>query len=191
MISKLSVKLVKILLSNQIDSEDERELYCYGCFIFLSHLLYLALASILGFFLDCFLESVVFYIAFQLIRRNAGGYHASTETACEILSTLLLSASIIIIKLSIIYDFEVNLLLITSVASVIIYVVCPLDTPAKTLSQKELQYFKIKSRVILFVQYLIIIVSYLLNFKLLFAPVCLSLILESILLFWGKIKTSL
>ena len=188
MISNLSTRLTDKLLSKGSITEDERELYIYGLFMLISQLMYLVLACIFGLLFECFIESIAFYIAFQFIRRYAGGYHAATETRCEILSTLSIIASIGIIKLSKIYDFKTILLFITLISVVLIFFLCPLDTPEKPLFEKEFKYFRKISWIILLVISSIIIVSYFFKFNILFTPCCVSLILESILLVAGKIK---
>lgn len=188
MISNLSARLTDKLLSKGSITEDERELYIYGLFMLISQLMYLVLACIFGLLFECFIESIAFYVAFQFIRRYAGGYHAATETRCEILSTLSIVASIGIIKLSKIYDFKTILLFITVASMVLIFYFCPLDTPEKPLSEKEFKYFRKISWIILLVISSIIIVSYFFKFNILFTPCCVSLILESILLVAGKIK---
>lgn len=188
MINNLSTRLTDKLLSKGSITEDERELYIYGLFMLISQLMYLVLACIFGLLFECFIESIVFYIAFQFIRRYAGGYHAATETRCEILSTLSIVVSIGIIKLSKIYDFKTILLFITLMSMVLIFFLCPLDTPEKPLSEKEFKCFRKISWIILLVISSIIIVSYFFKFNILFTPCCVSLILESVLLVAGKIK---
>lgn len=188
MINNLSALLTDKLLANKSIGEDERELYIYGFFMLLSHLMYFVFACIFGLLFNCFIESIIFYIAFQFIRRYAGGYHAATETRCEIMSTLSIIASIGIIKLTKIYDFNAALLFITLISMVIIFILCPLDTPEKPLSEKEFKYFRKISWIILLVISAAVITSYFFKLNLLFAPCCISLILESILLTAGKIK---
>lgn len=188
MINNLSALLTDKLLAKGSITEDERELYIYGFFMLLSYIMYFVLACIFGILFKCFIESIIFYIAFQFIRRYAGGYHAATETRCEILSILTIIASIGIIKLSKIYDFKTTLLIITLISVVIIFILCPLDTPEKPLTEKEFKYFRKISWIILLVISIAIIVSYFFKFDLLFAPCCISLILESILIIAGKIK---
>lgn len=188
MISKLSNYLTEKLLSNGIIIDEDKELYIYGLFMLLSQLMFFIIACIFGLLLKCLFESIIFYIAFMLIRRYAGGYHASTETRCEILSTLSILACIVVIKLSKTYDFQTVLLLITILSAVCIFVFCPLDTPEKPLSDKEFNYFRKVSRIILFVIIVAIIVSYVFKFQIVTVPCCLSLILEGILLAAGKIK---
>lgn len=184
MISKLSKKIVNQL--NILD--DEQELYEYGFFILLSQILYFIIAIIIGTICGTAFESIIFYIAFQFIRRYAGGYHAATETRCEILSTLSILACIVVIRLSKTYDIQTALLIISALSAVCIFVFCPLDTPEKPLTDKEFRYFRKVSWLILLAIVVAIIVSYIFKFKIVTVPCCLSLILESILLAAGKIK---
>lgn len=188
MINKLSKFFTNKLFVNGAISEDEQELYIYGLFMLISQLMYLTLACLLGLILGCFVESIIFYIAFQIIRRYAGGYHATTEARCEILSTLSILACIILIKLSKVYDIQTVFLIISVISSVCIFFLCPLDTPEKPLSSKELKYFRKMSRLALFVINAVIIVFYCFNIKFIFIPCCISLVFESILLILGKSK---
>lgn len=184
MISKLSKKIVNQL--NILD--DEQELYEYGFFILLSQILYFIIAIIIGTICGTVFESIIFYIAFQFIRRYAGGYHAATETRSEILSTLSILACIVVIRLSKTYDIQTALLIISALSAVCIFVFCPLDTPEKPLTDKEFRYFRKVSWLILLAIVVAIIVSYIFKFKIFTVPCCLSLVLESILLTAGKIK---
>lgn len=154
----------------------------------LSQLMYFVLAAVFGLVLGCLVESVIFYIAFQLIRRYAGGYHAKTETRCEIMSALSIFACIAVIRLSKSYDLTVALACVSAASAVPIALFCPLDTPEKPLSKKEFRYFRRISLIILFVISAAGVVSYIFEFGIVFAPCCLSLILEAALITAGKIR---
>lgn len=188
MISKLSVKFTDRLFLNQNITEEERELYNYGFYMMLSHLLYLVLISGFGLFFGCVFESIIFYIAFQFIRRSAGGYHASTETRCQIISTLSIFVTVAVISIFRDFDHQNLFFILTMFSAVIIWGLCPLDTTEKPLSKKETVHFRIKSRIILMVIFLIVVISYFFNLYFLFSPCCMSLILESILLISGQIR---
>ncbi len=188
MINKISEYFTKKLLVNGAISKEEQELYIYGFFMLLSQLMYFILAFIFGLIFNCIIESIIFYIGFQFIRRYAGGYHAATETRCEILSTFSILVCIVVIKLSKIYDIQTVLLIISALSAVCIFVICPLDTPEKPLSKKEYKYFRKITWLILLTIIVAIIVSYIFKFKMITAPCCLSLILESVLLAAGKFK---
>lgn len=188
MIGKLALKTAEKFVKNYNTLYDKIEIYQYGFFVLYSNLIFFLLIAILGVIFKSFLSSIIFYFAFFLIRQFAGGYHASTETRCEILSTLSILACIVVIKLSKTYNVQTAILIISAVSAVCIFVFCPLDTPEKPLSEKEYKYFRKVSWLILFVIVAAIIISYVFKFQIVTVPCCLSLILESILLVAGKIK---
>ena len=177
----------KLLLIGSI-TKDERELYIYGFFMLLSNLMYLILACFFGLILGCLVESIIFYIAFQLIRRYAGGYHASTETRCEILSTFFIVVCIVTIKLADLHGFQNILFIAALVSAVCIFFLCPLDTPEKPLSGEEFRQFRKISRFILLGLVSVVVISYSKWFRILLVPCCLGLILECILLVTEKAK---
>lgn len=188
MISKLSTRLADFLLSKSTIKDEEHELYVYGLFMLLSQLMFFILICIFGLVLHCITESIIFYIAFQFIRKYAGGYHAKTEARCEIISSLSLLACIIIIRLSKVYDFS-SILLITAILSAVsIFLFCPLDTPEKPLSKKEYVYFRRISIIVLLVIVILTAASFCFRLSFALAPLCISLILEGILLAAGKAK---
>ena len=191
MINNLSAQLTNRLIVKGTISENEQELYCYGFFMLLSQWLYLILAAVFGLILGCFFESVIFYIAFQFIRRYAGGYHAKTETRCEIMSAISIIACIVVIRMSTTYNFNIVLLCLAAVATIFIAVLSPLDTPEKPLSEKEFRYFRKISWIVLFALVTAIVTSYFVGFSVVFVSCSMSLILESILLIAGKIKKSI
>lgn len=188
MINKLSFRLAEKLLSNGSITENERELYIYSFFILLTQTLYLVLACFFGIIFGCLGESLIFFIAFMFIRKYAGGYHAKTETRCEILSALSIAGCIWLIKISKSYDLCTALLCTALICTVIILISAPLDTPEKPLSKKEFDRFKLITRIVLTVILTLITVSFYFNIRFLFVPCSVSLILEGILLISGNIK---
>ena len=86
------------------------------------------------------------------------------------------------------YDIIIALLSISLVFAVLIFILCPLDTPEKPLNDKEYKYFRKISWIILSLIIVAIIVSFIFKFNVVFAPCCASLILEGVLIGTGKIK---
>lgn len=188
MISKLSTHLTEKLLSNGTISDEDKDLYIYGLFMLFSHLMFFIIACIFGLILGCIFESIIFYIAFQFLRRYAGGYHAKTETRCEIMSVLSILCCIVLIKCSKMYDINIVLLSTSLVFAVLIFIFCPLDTPEKPLTDKEHKYFRKISLIILLLIIVAIIVSFIFKFNIIFTPCCVSVILEGVLIGTGQIK---
>lgn len=188
MISRLSNLTVLYFLKQSYITDDEQDLYQYGFFILFTQILYSIITIIIGTLLGTVLESIIFYITFQFIRRYAGGYHAKTETRCEIMSTLSIVSCIVVIRLAKTYDFQTVLLILSAVSALTIFAFCPLDTPEKPLSKSEVKYFRKISWLILSVIIAVIVISFVFKFKMLLVPCCLSLIFENILIVAGKIK---
>lgn len=188
MISKLASKVVKRLVYRSVITDTEQELYVYGFFILISQILYFTLTMIFGVLLDIVLESVIFYVAFQFIRRYAGGIHASSELKCEIATTTSIFLCLLCTKLCETNNIQKPILVLTSITTVFIFVFCPLDTPEKPLTKEECKYFRKISWVILLLIMLTICIGWYLKLEFLIYPCCMGLILESILLVLGKIK---
>ena len=188
MINKISSIIVEILIKHSLVENEDKELYSYGFFILLSQILYFIIVITIGILFNVIFESIIFYITFQFIRRYAGGYHAKTETRCDILSTLSILCCIVLIKLSKMYDIRIALLSASLVFAVLIFILCPLDTPEKPLNDKEYKYFRKISWIILSLIIIAIIVSFYFKFNIVFAPCCASLILEGVLIGTGQIK---
>lgn len=191
MIGKLALKTAESFIKRPNTCYDKIEIYQYGFFVLYSNILFLLLTMLLGAVFGVFLQGIIFYVVFFSIRQYAGGYHASTETRCEVMSTLSILVCLVVTKLSKTYDFQLTLLVVSAVSALCIAVLCPLDTPEKPLSEKEFKYFRKISCSILSAISIVVIISYFVRLKWLqifFAPCCLSLILESLLLTAGKIK---
>lgn len=188
MISNIATILTDKLIKNESVSKEDRELYIYAFFMLFSELFYLVLTFFWGMFYGILTESIIYIVVFRFIRRYAGGYHASSETKCEIFSALSIFFSIGIIKLAMQCDIQLVLFLTSIVATITICFLCPLDTPEKLLTDVEYKHFKKISIIVLCIVFTLIIISYYFKINVIFAPCCISLILEAILLIAGKIK---
>ena len=188
MFEKVSVAITKVLEDKKIIQSSTKEVCAYGLRQIFSTILNAGTMLLIGFLMQMLIEAILFTVIYIPVRVYAGGYHAATETRCEILSTLSILACIAVIRLSKIYDIQTVLLIIGALSAVCIFVFCPLDTPEKPLSDKEFKYFRKVSLIILLVIVVAIVVSYVFKFQFMTVPCCLSLILESILLVAGKIK---
>lgn len=188
MVNKLGKRLTNTLINNNQIDESERCLYEYGFFILLSNVIYVTITLILGSAFNIIIESMAFYIAFSLIRRYAGGFHASSEMKCTLITTISIFLCLLCTKLCETNNIQMPILVLTGIATVLIFVLCPLDTPEKPLTKEEYKYFRKISWVILLLIMLAICIGIYFKLEFLMYPCCMSLILESILLVLGKIK---
>lgn len=187
MIGRITSGVVKKLTDSTTISDTEKELYLYGFFILISQILYFIITIIVGILLDIVSLSIVFYISFQFIRRYAGGIHASSELKCEIISTTSIFISLLCVKSNVMFNIQIPTLILTLCASIVIFILCPLDTPEKPLTKEELRYFRKISLIVLAIMVSIIIISIVIKLTIAY-PICFSIILESVFLVAGKIK---
>lgn len=188
MLNKLGKRLTNTLINNNQIDESERCLYDYGFFIFLSNATYVIITLMFGSIFSILIESIVFYIAFSLIRRYAGGFHASSEMKCTLITTISIFLCLLCTKLCETNNIQIPILVLTSIATVLIFVLCPLDTPEKPLTKEEYKYFRKISWLILLLIVLTISIGWHFKLEFIMYPCCMGLILESILLVLGKIK---
>lgn len=188
MIGDISFKIVKKLIDKSLINDTDEELYAYGLFVLLSQILYFILTITTGFLFNIVLEGMIFYIAFQFIRRYAGGIHASSELKCEIATTTSIFLCLLCTKLCETNNIQTPILVLTIIAAVSIFVFCPLDTPEKPLTKEEYKYFRKISWLILLLIVLTISIGWHFKLEFIMYPCCMSLILESTLLVLGKIK---
>lgn len=187
MIGRITSGVVEKLTDSTTISDTEKELYLYGFFILISQILYFVITIIMGILLDIVSLSIVFYISFQFIRRYAGGIHASSELKCEIISTTSIFISLLCVKSNVMFNIQIPTLILTLFASIVIFILCPLDTPEKPLTKEELRYFRKISLIVLAIMVSIIIISIVIKLTIAY-PICFSIILESVFLVAGKIK---
>lgn len=188
MISKISESITnKLILKHHIDDKDY-DIYVYSIFMLLSFLCFVLLSCAFGFLFNCFFESLIFGLSFQFIRKYGGGYHAKTERLCMFLTAFSCVVSIIIIKLIQFFMLDNYILILTIFSVCVSCAIVPLATPENPLSENEFRCFRKISRTINIVMLFIVVFSFLLEIERVFAPCCMSLILESILLVAGKVK---
>ena len=188
MFNKLSTKICQSFIKSQSIDEESYELYEYGIFLLIANFFFAMEILLFGAVFRCLFGAVVFYISFRIIRIYAGGYHADTETRCEIITTLIFLAITYFISISNQQNFQVLVFILTAIAIPIIIIFSPLDTPAKPLDDDEKRKYRRISYVILLIIVSVIIIAILFKIKSLFIPCCFSLIVESILLVAGVIK---
>lgn len=190
MVSKITESITKkVLLKFNLNNSDE-DIYYYGLFMLLSFAIFGVITIAFGIIFNCVVESILFYIFFQLLRKYCGGYHADTSGKCEIMTSIIILICIASIKAVEYFKIGNILFLISILFFTIIYILSPVDTKENPLSKEENTEFRKISRIIVLVMLSIISIAFITKFNLLFIPCCVSIVLEGVLLIAGKIKNS-
>ncbi len=120
----------------------ERELYAYAFYSLLFGLTPIFISIILGVIFKMLVESLILIIPFMIIRKFSGGFHLKKPCPCLICSTLLLSFSLCLIKYIICLNQTSVISSNVLIAALIIFLLSPIDSEARRLSQKEKVLFR-------------------------------------------------
>ena len=189
MITAIAEKLTNKLLSNGYLAAAEKEEIAYGLFTFFSRCFFLLICIFFGVLFRCFFESVAYYFTFLFVKKYAGGYHASTELRCIILSSTSIFLSVLCIYIcksaSTLYLIPC---LVSIIAGCIICLFAPVEVKEKQLTAEEKKRFRLYSiiRVIL-VLFIVSICYYFSEFDICVA-ISIGVIMEGILISLGRKK---
>lgn len=86
----IAERMTEKLLSDEIISQKEAELVCYGLESIKSDLTGIAMSILIGVCFGRLLEGILLWGLMYPLRKNAGGFHASTRMRCMLLSVGML-----------------------------------------------------------------------------------------------------
>lgn len=144
MIKKFS-RSVASSLCNKTDNQGKIELYEYAVFIALTSILHILSIFALGILLNVLLESVIFYVAFVVVRKFAGGFHAKTPTRCYVFSVVTISISLILIKAVELFSTWWLIAILLGVCAISVGIICyfsPIENANNPLGEKEKNTYK-------------------------------------------------
>ena len=105
-----------------------------------------------GMLMNVLWESICFFIFIMLLRKFSGGYHANKEWACYLISTIIVLITSFLIKC--ISNRQIYLMILLFVLFVfsfmIIFIMSPVDSACRRLSNEETVNFRFRARIILF-----------------------------------------
>lgn len=137
MLQKISQKISDFFIKKQLIDKEEREVYDYSFEILLATFINLIAIIVISIITRTLIESILFTIAFMLMRGAAGGYHFNTHIGCFINLMIVYIGMILCIKL-----VQVKILFYISIAFIICSIViilafAPIDSKNKPLDSDE------------------------------------------------------
>lgn len=191
MISKLSNRITQNLLKRNVIQYEEKELYDYGLFMIISYTMFFLLSILFGLILNIPCSSILFYIVFCLVRNFAGGIHANSEIKCDVITTISILISEILIKVFIDYNLIWIAFVMLIISSISLCVIKPVSSSQKEISQQEKLYFHKKVIVLTVLAVIVSIISTALSYPSITISLALALSLANVLLVLGKVQNSL
>ena len=175
------------MLNDKTVSPEEKQIVRYGLENMLNNLAGFVLMVLLGAYYACVFESILLWIFFFGLRKNAGGFHAKTRIRCLVSSTLMLLIAFKYILLS-----KWNMIIYVAILVIIgmlIWWLAPIENQNKILDKKEKAVYRRRTRIILLSQSAFYIFSWMLDMEQLCKVVVVNFVLVGISLILEQIKT--
>ena len=148
MLSECANRIADYLSNNEIVKPEDKEIYIYGLEVILSTAANLLIVTLLGCALGLFVQTVVFVIAFAVLRVYAGGYHAKTHRSCIVTFTAIYLVNMILQRVTPDGIQRVLGSIIALTALVLIFTLAPIEHKNRPFEGNEYCKFKKMSRII-------------------------------------------
>ena len=149
--TNISERLLGGMIKEGIISAEDREIYLFGIKELFSQIFTYSIMLGIGAAFGILMETIVFLVVYMSLRVYAGGYHASTQLRCYILSFGMVIAALMLIRVTNVP--ETIALIGIILMSGLIYFMAPSGHKNKPLSENEKKVYKRKvgKRVIVFI----------------------------------------
>ena len=153
MLEKFVDKYIKYQTERGLLLDEEAGIYRYGYMLLLETIINIVISLIIGLVMKDVLSVLIFLLAFVPLRSYAGGYHADKVWKCILLSNFCV---FIVLLLSRVID-SLNcgnvLMSIDVIVSIIIFLLAPVDSDKKVLSNNERKVYRMIVLFILVIQF--------------------------------------
>ncbi len=138
MIEQASIKLADKLITENIITIEDKEVYSYGFQLLLSMILKGTGLIVLGLVTGHVAETIIFVLTFGLLRIFAGGIHAHSYFKCFAVTVALVYAAVWLSnQLNSHSDTILILAIILILSNALVFLFSPIDSPNKPLSKQE------------------------------------------------------
>mgnify|MGYP004454252719 CR=1 FL=1 len=185
MIKLLVERLTDYLVNTSSIENTDKALYEYLIEIFIQTLINFGITMLVGLCLNMFLENMVMYITFIVLRKFTGGLHSTKYIKCLCLSVSINLFLLIYLKYSHISAKPVIFILMILFSVIIISFLSPIQNANKKINRKEKYIFKTLS-IVLSLCFSIISLILIKNNSRFGYPIGLAIITVSILVLFGK-----
>lgn len=164
-----------------------RELILFGTKQLLHSLLNWGIVLLLGFaWKMSFLQILVFYASYSLLRVFAGGFHAETRWGCYLASIVCLNLCFASIQY---LEWGSGLIIGLNVINIcVIFFLSPVENPKKILSSAERMIFQKRTKIVLLAEAVFLLLTYCLHLTMLTKGITVGICLVSIMEIMGSIQ---
>lgn len=146
MLNKIARQISTKLLKQKVIPIDMFDIYVYGFELIISFTFSVSLIFLIGVVSNNIIPTILFTLAFVLLRSSTGGYHANTYLMCLVVTVFTYCCVVFLAEV-----FNVPLggyLVLLIVGTPLLLVFSPIEHPNKPIAEKNRYKFKIFSTLI-------------------------------------------
>lgn len=152
---KMVDKVIGVLIKCEVIKPDEKAIYAFGFRQSIIMAINLVSTLLIGFVFKSVLYSLIYTLALMLLRSYAGGFHAADAVRCYLWSVASMCTAIVIGNY---LPWSVfGCLIAAGIASIIIFVMAPMEASNKPLDELETVVYRKRARLILIAEDVLII----------------------------------
>ena len=162
-LKKISGVIIKSFVNQGIINDEEKDIYQFGLNQLMFFIVNMISSIAIGLIAEMLAECIVFTLAYMLLRRYSGGYHARTSVRCYFLSVCLMIVVLKIINITISNEYYHIVFVVLLLSGLVIILKAPIESENKPLNDAEYEKYRKKSLVIMAVEIIVAICSFFFN----------------------------
>lgn len=184
-------RIISQLIALELIDGEEEEIYRFGLEVLLLKALHYASYLLIAALMHEIPRFFILALAFILLRKSAGGYHAKTRSGCYIGSCVTVLILILCIKVfsgSAFWQITLGCMFIILAGDLIIWKVAPSGNRNRILDEEENRIFKHRTRMILIFENISVFVLIAVGKGIYTIPIILAIGCEMVLLLLEKLR---
>lgn len=159
-IDRIANQLTQKLIDHNAVKFDDFDVYYYGIQLMIEIIINAIGLFLLALIFGYIKEAVVYLSFFILLRTYSGGYHAKTYLNCFVMTAVSTFSLIWLAHILVIYSTTLILIPILLIAVILVYLLAPVESENKPLSEKNKITLRKKSIGIVIAESILIISAY-------------------------------
>lgn len=179
--------IVTYLSQQGVIESEQKEIYIYGFYRVVMDGINIISVFLIGLLFGKVIETLIFVIAFRILRSYTGGYHAKTPWRCYVLTMLTVIIALSIIRYPIVVSRNVSIVLWV-LSGIAIFLWAPVEAENKPLDQLEIKIYGKKAKIIWCLETICFLVSLICGWIPVYESVLLASVFTGLSLLAAKMK---
>lgn len=152
---QIAIQLAEKFVCMGIIEEDKKDNYIYGIEFLIMKMVGISIMGIIGIVTQKPIETIVFYITFNSLRKYTNGYHSEKALLC-VFESIIVYWLICTVVGKVLEEYIDLLHLMTFLSMIMIYILSPVNTESIMLDESEIKEHKKNIKQVLLIDLLIL-----------------------------------